>query len=413
MDYIRKNEYTKQKIIEMEKSMSLLLTHGNILTMDGYTVENGDLLIENGIISAISPHIPNRDCRDISVWDVSNLLIMPGLVESHCHIGISEERKGTEGDDCNETTTPITPTLRGLDAINPMDSAFHKAIQAGITSVMVGPGSSNVVGGQFVFMKTGGSRKIDDLVVKQPAAMKVAFGENPKTQYGGQNVMPCSRMAIASLLREELFKAQSYYKEYKDSLTSQKPFKEDFSLSCWIPVFEKKIPLKCHAHRTDDIFTAIRIAKEFDLDITIDHCTEGHLITEELKEAGFPAIVGPDFTSRSKIEVENMAFKTAGILSRTGILTSITTDHPVSVIQSLPLCAGMAVKNGMDETDALKAITINAAKICRVDNRVGSLVIGKDADIAIFDGSPLLLSTKCIGTIIDGKIVYRMKDAPV
>lgn len=294
--------------------------------------------------------------------------------------------------------------------MNPMDSAFHKAIQAGITSVMVGPGSSNVVGGQFVFMKTGGSRQIDDLVVKQPAAMKAAFGENPKKQYGGQGVMPCSRMAIAAMLREELFKARNYWNAYKKAKKEKKIFDEDFHLSCWIPVLEREIPLKCHAHRADDIFTAIRIAKEFDIEITIDHCTEGHLIAEELSKAGFPAIVGPDFTSRSKIEVENMAFKTAGILTRNGVLTSITTDHPVSVIQSLPLCAGMAVKNGMDAEDALKAITINAAKICRVADRVGSLEVGKDGDIAIFKGNPLELSTLCLATIINGNIVYKKDD---
>ncbi len=389
---------------------SLLIKNGNIITMTHKNYAHGDLLIENGKIKEIGNQISVDARVGCHIYDASGLTVMPGIIESHCHIGITEERKGTEGDDCNETTNPITPYLRGLDAINPLDSAFHKAVQAGITSVMVGPGSSNVVGGQFVFMKTAGSRKIDDLVVKQPAAMKVAFGENPKNQYGGKDVMPCSRMAIASMLREELFKAKKYVEAYMTAKKNHSDFEEDFSLSCWIPVFQKEIPMKCHAHRADDIFTAIRIAKEFDLDITIDHCSEGHLITDEILESGFPAIVGPDFTSRNKIEVENLAFKTAGILSRTGILTSITTDHPVSVIQSLPLCAGLAVKNGMSMEDGLKAITINAAKICRVDNRVGSLEVGKDADISIFDGNPMEIFTHCITTIIDGKIVYQLQE---
>lgn len=390
----------------------LLLKNGNIVTMNDecQVIKNGDILLENGKIKWIGKNYKKSDLSECEVWDISDLNVFPGFIESHCHIGITEERKGTEGDDCNETTNPVTPTLRGLDAINPMDSAFKKAIQTGITSVMVGPGSSNVVGGQFVFMKAGGSRRIDDLVIKQPAAMKAAFGENPKTQYGNQGVMPCSRMAIASMLREELFNARAYWEKYKAQTNASENLQENFSLSSWIPVFEKEIPLKCHAHRADDIFTAIRIAKEFDINITIDHCTEGHLIAKELKESGFPAIVGPDFTSRSKIEVENMAFKTAAILNRNHVLVSITTDHPVSVIQSLPLCAGMAVKNGMDAEEALKAITINAAKICQVDDRVGSLEILKDADITIYDGNPLEIFSHCIGTIINGEIVYRNDD---
>ena len=392
--------------------MALLLKNASIIPMEGPAYEKGDLLIESGKIKEIASQINPAAHNDAEIWDLSGYYLYPGIIESHCHIGITEERKGSEGDDCNETTNPITPQLRGLDAINPMDAAFSKAVSAGITSVMVGPGSSNVIGGQFVFMKTAGSRKIDDLVVRQPAALKAAFGENPKTLYGQKDQTPCSRMAIGAILREELTKAKQYYEEKKQYQSSQhfsseSVFKKDFKLECYIPVLEKKIPLKCHAHRADDIFSAIRIAKEFSIDITIDHCTEGHLIAKEIKESGFPAIVGPDFTSRSKIEVENMAFKTAGILSRAGVLVSITTDHLVSLIEYLPLCAGLAVKNGMSMDDGLKAITINPAKICRVEDRVGSLVVGKDADIAVFDGNPLDLFTNCIATLIEGEIVFK------
>lgn len=392
--------------------MSLLLKHGKIITMEEKDYELGDLLIVGNKIRRISSEINIENLNedelvDLEILDVRNCTIIPGFIEAHCHIGITEERKGIVGDDCNETTNPVTPHLRGLDAINPLDAAFSKAVKAGITSVMVGPGSSNVVGGQFVFMKTAGSRCIDHLIMLSPAAMKASFGENPKTLYGKKDIMPCSRMGIAAMLREELSYAEEYYyniRYAKENGTTPPHF--HFRLASWIPVFENRIPLKCHVHRADDIFTAIRIAEEFNIKITLDHCTEGHLIAAEIKQSGFPAIVGPDFTSRNKIETENMAFKTAGILNRAGILTAITTDHPVSLIQYLPLCAGMAVKNGLNKRDGLRCITSNAAKICGVFNRVGSIAVGKDADIAIFDGEPLGLFNHCLATIINGQIVF-------
>lgn len=232
--------------------------------------------------------------------------------------------------------------------------------------------------------------------------MKVAFGENPKVNFSQQNISPATRMAIAAMLREELFKAQAYRK----SRETDENMQADFRYECWLPVLRGQIPLKAHVHRADDILTAIRIAKEFGLSMTLDHCSEGHLIAEEIKESGFPAIVGPDMASRNKIEVQNMAFKTVGILNRAGVLTSVTTDHPVSMIQFLPICAGLAVKSGLSEEEGLRSITINAAKICGVADRVGSLETGKDGDVVIFDGSPLEVSTKALCTIIEGKIVY-------
>ena len=330
---------------------------------------------------------------------------MPGIIEAHCHMGITEEKKGMEGDDCNENVQPITPYLRAIDAINSMDAAFDDAVRAGITSAMIGPGSSNVVGGQFAFVKTKG-RRIDDLVVLAPAAMKIAFGENPKVNFSGQGKMPVTRMAIAGMLREELFKAKQYIEKRKKAEKEGEGFEKDFRYECWIPVFEGKIPLKAHVHRVDDIFTAIRIGKEFGLKMTLDHCSEGHLIAEELAKEGFPAIVGPDLSSRNKIEVQNVAFKTAGILSAAGVKVAVTTDHPVSLIQSLPICAGLCVKSGMDEDEALRAITIHAAQICNVADRVGSLEVGKDADIVIFDGNPLEVSSEVFYTLIDGEIAY-------
>lgn len=377
----------------------LIIENGKVLCMNGRTFENGSVVIRDGKIVEVmeGPACGRFKEKNPEILDAQGGWIMPGIIEAHCHMGITEEKKGMEGDDCNETVDPVTPSLRAIDAINPMDAAFDDAVRAGITSAMIGPGSANVVGGQFAFVKTKG-RCIDDLIVKAPAAMKVAFGENPKSNYSGQNISPVTRMAIADLLRRELFQARHYLE--------QEGAGSDYRYECWRPVFEKKIPLKAHVHRVDDIFTAIRIAKEFKLDLTLDHCSEGHLVAEKLAQAGYPVIVGPDLASRNKIEVQNMAFKTAGILAKAGLTIAVATDHPVSLIQSLPLCAGLAVKAGLSEEEGLKAITINPAKICRVDDRVGSLEAGKDADVAVFSDNPMNTFTRTLYTIIDGVICY-------
>ena len=384
----------------------MFIVNGYIKTMAGQEFENGYLRILKGKITelgwgALPKELEEKKEPEERVLDVGGALVMPGLIEAHCHMGITEEKKAIEGDDCNENVEPVTPFLRAIDAINSMDAAFDDAIRAGITSAMIGPGSSNVVGGQFAFLKLRG-RRVDDLIVKAPAAMKVAFGENPKVNFSGQSKSPVTRMAIASILRQELTEAKAYCEKRK----KDKDFATDYRYECWMPVFEGEIPLKAHVHRVDDIFTAIRIAKEFGLKVTLDHCSEGHLIAEELAKEGFPAIVGPDLASRSKIEVQNMAFKTVGILNRAGVMTAITTDHPVSLIQSLPICAGMAVKAGLDLEEGYKALTIYPATICGVADRVGSLEIGKDADIAIYDGNPMEVFTNTLYTIIDGEIVY-------
>lgn len=380
----------------------MLIINGKIYTMEEKPIERGYVRIKGKLIEEVGNMSSLAPCDDEQILDVKGAWVMPGLIETHAHIGITEEKWGIIGDDCNEDTTPVTPTLRAIDAVNPMDPAFHDAIEAGITSVMTGPGSANVVGGQFVFMKTQG-RCIDDMIVKHPAAMKVAFGENPKTAYGDKEQLPSTRMGTAALLRETLYEARQYVQN-KENGTLQK---EDFRMEPWGPVFKGEIPLKAHAHRADDILTAIRIAKEFELAITIDHGTEGHLIADEIKASGFPVIVGTDLTSRSKIEVQNMNFKTNKILNDAGVLIAITTDHPVALIQYLPLCAGLAVKHGLSVEEGLKAITINAARICRVDDRVGSLKKGKDADIAIFTGNPMEVFTKTLYTIINGEIIYE------
>lgn len=394
-------------ILENGVWIEMLIINGKIYTMEGQVIENGYLWIKGKKIEEIGEMIDGRTLKALmnsqeKILDVDGAWVLPGFIESHSHIGITEEKWGTIGDDCNEATMPVTPALRAIDAVNPMDPAFHDAIEAGITSVMTGPGSANVVGGQFVFMKTQG-RCIDDMIVKYPAAMKVAFGENPKTIYGDQNMYPSTRMGTAALLRKTLFQA----KQYLDEKESGRLEKENFEMEPWIPVLKREIPIKAHAHRADDILTAIRIAREFAVDITIDHGTESHLIVDEVKASGVPVLVGPDLTARSKIEVQNMNFKTNKVLDEKGVLFSIVTDHPVSLIQYLPICAGLAVRYGLSIEAALRAITINAARICRVDHRVGSLKKGKDADIAIFSGNPLEVFTKTMYTIIDGEIVYE------
>ena len=381
---------------------------GIIKTMAGEDIPDGCIHIAEGKIEEIGrrDEVAFHPVPHERVIEVSDGIIMPGIIEAHCHMGITEEKKGMEGDDCNETVDPVTPWLRSIDAINTMDAAFDDAVRAGITAAMIGPGSSNVVGGQFAVLKTRG-RRVDDLIVKAPAAMKVAFGENPKVNYSGQGQSPSTRMAIAGMLRKELFRAKQYAEKKRAAESRGDDFEEDFTLECWLPVLRREIPLKAHVHRVDDIFTAIRIAREFDLKMTLDHCSEGHLIAEELAREGYPAIVGPDFASRSKIEVQNVAFKTVGILNRAGLMTAVTTDHPVSLIQSLPLCVGMAVKDGLPMEEGYKAMTIYAATICGVEERIGRLEPGKDADIAIFNGNPMEVFTETLYTIINGEIAYE------
>lgn len=387
----------------------ILIRNGKIHTMAGEILEHGSVLIEGDKIVAVEENIDISTSEDDIIINAEGLWVMPGIIESHCHIGITEEKKGMEGDDCNESTSPITPYVRALDAVNPLDPAFYNAIGAGITSVMVGPGSTNVVGGQFLFMKTHG-RVVDKMAVLEPAAMKISFGENPKSFFKELNKSPSTRMGIASLLREELFGAEEYKKKKDKAIAGDEEFEEDFKLEPWIPVLNREIPLKAHVHRTDDILTAIRIAKEFDLRLTLDHCSEGHIIADEIKESGYDVILGPDLASRNKIEIRNADFKTSGVLNNKGVTVAITSDHPVTLIQYLPIYAGLAAKAGLGIEEGLKAITINAAIICGVDNRVGSIEVGKDADIAIFTGNPMEIFTETVYTIINGEIVYQIED---
>ena len=383
----------------------MFIKNGYVMTMEGKVYEKASILVRNGKIQEIGEELVAP--LDAVVIDAAGKIITPGLIDAHCHLGLWEDAIGFEGADGNEATDPVTPHMRAIDGINPMDRTFEEAWQGGVTSVATGPGSANVIGGQFAAIKTWGKR-IDDMILKEPLAMKCAFGENPKRVYHDRKQSPNTRMATAAILRETLYKAKEYAGKLEEAKEdpSKKPGM-DMKMEALLPVIRKEIPLKAHAHRADDIFTAIRIAKELDVNITLEHCTEGHLIVEELKQEGLYAVVGPSLSDRSKYELKNLTFETAGVLSKAGIKIAIMTDHPVIPLQYLPMCAALAVKAGMDETEALKAITIYAAEILGIDDRVGSIKEGKDADLVIWEGHPFELQSTVEYTIINGSVIYK------
>lgn len=385
----------------------LALKNGKLYTMTGEILERGTVLINEGKIVGLGEDIEIP--KDFKIIDVHGQLIMPGFIDAHCHLGMWENGMGFEGSDGNEITDPVTPQMRAIDGINPFDESFKSAYEAGVTCVATGPGSANVVGGQFAIIKTYGQR-IDNMIVEESAAMKVAFGENPKRCYSDLKKSPMTRMATAAILRETLYEAKDYAKKIDDFEAGISEHQPEFNLKmeAMKSVMDKEIPLKAHAHRADDIFTAIRIAKEFGVKLTLDHCTEGHLIADELAKEDVPAIVGPSLSFKSKIELRNLSFETPGVLQKAGVKVAIMTDSPVIPQEYLSLCAGLAVKHGMDEMEALKAITIYPAEILGIEERVGSIEVDKDADLVVFDSNPLLdLHYQTKLTIIDGKIVYN------
>ena len=383
----------------------LFIRNGYIMTMTGLNIPKGDVLIDdNGKILSVAAGLAAP--AGATVIDAEGRLVTPGCVDAHCHIGLDNEAMGWEGHDYNEIVDPLTPHLRAIDSINPQDEAFENAIQGGITSACTGPGSANVVGGTFAAIKLTGKR-VDKMLIKEAVAMKCAFGENPKRCYGqGSKKSPMTRMGTAALLRELLFKTRRYLQDKEDGKNPA----FDMKLEAMIPVIKGEMPLKAHAHRADDILTSIRIAKEFGVKLTLDHCTDGALIADELAEEGYSAFVGPTLTNKSKIELQNKSFETPAALHAAGVPISIITDAPVIPLQYLPLCAGLAVDSGLPYEEAWKAITINPATQTGIGDRVGSLEPGKDADIVIWTADPI----KTVGaaawmTIVDGKVVYCKK----
>ena len=381
----------------------LLIKNGYIKTMAGPDLEQGCVLVDdNGKIAAVGAEIAAPE--GASVIDAQGRLVTPGCVEAHCHIGLHNESLRWEGADYNESSDPITPQMRAIDSINPMDGYFADAIRGGVTSACAGPGSANVVGGTFAAFKLYGKR-IDKMIIKEPIGMKCAFGENPKNSFGqSAKKAPKTRMAVAALLRELLFKAR----EYQQQKDAGKEPKFDMKLEAMLPVMRKQIPLKCHVHRADDILTAIRIAKEFDVKLTLDHCTEGHLIAQELAEEGYTAFCGPTLSNKSKPELRNKSFETAGVLHKAGVPICIVTDAPVITLENLPMCAGLAVAAGLPYEEGWRAITINPAVATGIADRVGSLEVGKDADLVIWTADPLTaVGAHAAVTLIDGKVVYE------
>ena len=380
----------------------LLIKNGHIKPIVGNELENGCVLIgDDGKIISVAQEIVAPE--GATVIDAEGRLVTPGCVDAHCHIGLDNEAMGWEGMDYNEIIDPCTPQMRAIDSINPQDEAFGLALKGGVTTACTGPGSANVVGGTFVAIKLAGKR-VDKMILKYPIAMKCAFGENPKRCYGqGMKKAPMTRMGTAAVLRELLFKTQRYLKDKNEGKNPG----FDMKLEAMIPVIEGKLPLKAHAHRADDILTAIRIAKEFNLKMTLDHCTDGSVIADELAEEGLPAFVGPTLGNKSKIELSNKSFKTPGDLHRAGVAVSVITDAPVIPLQNLPMCAGLAARSGLDMEEAWKAITINPSVAIGIADRVGSLEPGKDGDVVIWTADPLTtIGGEAYITIVDGKIVY-------
>lgn len=385
----------------------LLIKNGHIKTMAGREYANGSVLIgDDGKIAAVGEALEAP--ASARVIDAQGRLVTPGCVEAHCHIGLDNEAVGWEGRDYNEIVEPITPQMRSIDSIYPQDEAFPNAVRGGVTTACTGPGSANVIGGTFTVIKLVGNR-VDNMIVKDPIAMKCAFGENPKRCYGqGSKKSPMTRMAVAALLRETLFKTRRYMED--KAAGKNPPF--DMKLEAMEPVLRGEIPLKCHAHRADDILTAIRIAKEFGVKMTMDHCTDGEVIADELAKEGFPAFVGPSLGGKSKVELQNKSFTTPGVLSKAGVKVSIITDAPVIPLQNLPMCAGLAANAGLPMEEAWKAITINPAESLGIADRVGSLEVGKDGDVVIWTADPLTtIGGEAYVTVVDGKVVYSAKEA--
>lgn len=378
----------------------MLVKNGLVWTMEQGVIENGFVEIENGVIKAVGEGAPEgAEC-----FDAAGGWILPGLVDCHTHLGLFEDSLGFEGEDGNEDTDPVTPHLRVLDAVNPMERCFEEALAAGVTTAVVSPGSANAIGGQIAAFKTCGKR-IDKMIVKAPLAIKFALGENPKAVYHDKNQAPVTRMATAALIREALRKAKDYQQRLDMAENDEDLPEFDSKSESLLPLLRREIPAHFHAHRADDIFTALRIAREFEFELVIIHGTEAHLVTDELSGEQAPVVTGPLLTDRSKPELRHLTTQSPAILHKAGILTAICTDHPEIPLKYLMDSAAAAVRGGMEEKDALAAVTRNAAEIAGIADKVGSLRPGKDGDLVIYTGDPFMLKTKVAAVFVNGKRV--------
>ena len=382
----------------------MLIINGTVHTMDGPIVEKGYVAVSGSKIVQVGPMEECPASWKGEIFDAQGGHICPGFIDAHCHLGMFGDALGFESDDGNEETDPCTPHLRAIDAINPLDRCFAEARAAGVTTVLTGPGSANPVSGQFAALKTDG-RWVDAMVVRAPAAMKLALGENPKQVYHDRDETPVTRMATAAIIRENLRKAVEYGEKADRAAQEEDADPPDYDarLEALLPVVRGKLPVHIHAHRADDIATGVRIAKEFNLKCVMVHGTEGHLIPELLAGEGIPVITGPALGDRSKPELSNMTLENPARLRRAGVEIAICTDHPEVPIQYLPLCAALAVKGGLDEESALAAITISAAKIAGLGDSLGSLTPGKEADVVVTDRHPLELLGRVEAVILGGR----------
>ncbi|MGN6796052.1 MAG: amidohydrolase [Streptosporangiaceae bacterium] len=386
---------------------AVAIVGGRVVPITGPEIEQGTVLIENGRISAVGESVAVPD--DAQVVDAAGAWVLPGFIDAHAHVGVSEEAEGWAGQDTNEMTEPVTAQVRAIDAINPADLGFRDAIGGGVLAVNVNPGSGNPIGGQTVALKCWG-RTVDQMALRQPSGMKSALGENPKRVYGDQKKTPSTRLGTAAVIRGAFVAAANYLEridsEQRKPEAERKPVERDLKLEALGLVLRKQIPWRQHCHRADDIATAIRIADEFGYDLVIDHGTEAHLLADLIAARGTPVIIGPLFTSRSKVELRNRSLANPGRLAKAGVTIAITTDHPVVPIHFLVHQASLAVKDGLDRENALRALTINPARIAGIDNRIGSIEPGKDADLVIWSGDPLDVLSRAVRVFVDGAEIY-------
>ena len=384
----------------------MLFKNGTVHTLDSPVIERGFVAVREGKIAMVGPMEECPESWAGEIYDAKGGHICPGFVDAHCHLGMFGDAIGFEGDDGNEVTDPCTPHLRAIDAINAQDRCFKEARLGGVTTVLTGPGSANPISGQFAALKTNG-RWVDEMVIQAPAAMKLALGENPKSVYNERHETPVTRMATAAIIRENLYKAKEYGEKLERAEQDEDEDKPDYDakLEALLPVVRGEIPVHIHAHRADDIATGIRLSKEFGLRYVIVHGTEGYLISDLLAREGAAVITGPSLGDRSKPELANMSMENPALLTMAGVKVAICTDHPETPIQHLPMCAGMAIKGGMIPETALAAITRWPAEIAGLGERLGTLTVGKDADIVVTSGYPLNWLSKVRLVLIDGKVV--------
>ncbi len=390
---------------------TVAIVGGRVVPISGEPLDSGTILVTGGKITAVGPSLAVPG--DATVIDAAGAWVLPGFIEAHGHVGVHEEAEGWAGADSNELTDPVTAQVRALDAINPADLGFRDAVSGGVLAVNVNPGSGNPIGGQTAALKCWG-RTVDEMLLKAPAGMKSALGENPKRTYGERKLTPSTRLGTAAVIRGALVDAANYLArleaEQRKPEDERKPVDRDLKLEALGRVLRREIPWRQHCHRADDIATALRLADEFGYDLVIDHGTEAHLLADILAAKGIPVIIGPLFTSRSKVELRNRSLANPGKLAAANVTIAITTDHPVVPINFLAHQAALSVKHGLDRETALRALTINPARIVGIDDRLGSIEPGKDADLVIWSGDPLDVLSRVTRALIDGQEVYRFED---